>query len=142
MPATITPGGTRGTLYAAIARARLDDAVCLVKGRRAEGAIYLAGYAIECSLKEAVCIRTGRNYLPVSEEVHSWDRLVQSAHLWPAIKAQPKVFSLYSSLAEKWRSFKWGPGLRYRTGLFGRREAERLYSEVSELYYSLIEMIQ
>src|SRR6266700_6497019 len=128
MPRPIAPGGTRGTLYAAIARARLDDAACLLKGRRADGALYLAGYAIECCLKEAVCVRTGRNYLPATEEVHSWDRLVESARLWPAIKAQPEVFSLYSSLAEKWRSFKWGSELRYRSGLFNRHEAERLYS--------------
>ena len=142
MPGTIPPGGTRGTLYAAIARARLEDAACLLQGSRVDGAIYLAGYAIECCLKEAVCVRTRRKYLPASQEVHSWDRLVESARLWPAIKAQPDVFLLYSSLAEKWRSSKWGSALRYRTGLFNRREAERLYSEVVELYYSLVEMIQ
>jgi len=121
--------------------ARLGDASCLLRAKRVDGAIYLAGYAIECCLKEAVCIRTGQNHLPAAEEVHSWDRLVDSANLWSAILAQPEVFSLYSSLSEKWKSCQWGSALRYRVGLFQIREAQRLYSEIEALYDALVEMM-
>ncbi len=48
---SITPGGTRGTLFREVARVRLEDAGVLLAQRRQGGAVYLAGYAVECLLK-------------------------------------------------------------------------------------------
>jgi hypothetical protein len=72
-------GGTRGTVYREIARQRLADAKSLLDHTRFSGAIYLAGYAIECQLKFAVCERKNLTYLPANLEVHDWDRLVAAA---------------------------------------------------------------
>src|SRR6266705_3045443 len=38
-----------------IARARLNDAKVLLKGRRLDGAVYLCGYAVEMALKARLC---------------------------------------------------------------------------------------
>ena len=62
----IAPGGTRGTLFQAVAQIRLRDADILLKEQRHEGALYLAGYAIECILKWGVTRRR--------DVVHSADR--------------------------------------------------------------------
>ena len=72
----ISPGGTRGTLYQAVARLRLRDAEILLGQRRGEGALYLAGYAIECLLKWSVTRRRNLLRLPQELETHDWDQLL------------------------------------------------------------------
>lgn len=42
-------------------RRRLEDAQALVDKERWSGAMYLGGYAIECSLKSLICYEEGRN---------------------------------------------------------------------------------
>ena len=42
-------------------RRRREDAEALHEARRWAGAIYLAGYAIECSLKALICSNEGKN---------------------------------------------------------------------------------
>ncbi len=42
-------------------RRRREDAEALHEARRWAGAIYLAGYAIECSLKALICSKEGKN---------------------------------------------------------------------------------
>ena len=39
----------------AIARARLDDARVLLRGKRFDGAVYLSGYSVEVALKSRIC---------------------------------------------------------------------------------------
>jgi hypothetical protein len=114
----------------------MEDAGCLRASGRHNGAIYLAGYAIECHLKFAYCSRKNEPYLPASLEMHDWDRLVMAAGLLPDIKQQPTMDAIYSSLVEK-----WGPGLRYRTAKFSAVEAKRLYNEMDELYDFLRELL-
>ena len=55
---------TRGTVFHDVARDRINDATSLIKANRYNGAIYLAGYAIECHLKYACCDRKEEMYLP------------------------------------------------------------------------------
>lgn len=137
MPASRTPrGGTRGTVYRAIARLRLQDAAALLNSRRYNGSIYLAGYAVECHLKFAFCERKGFTYLPAELEVHNWDALVVAAGLAAEINAQREMSALYSALAES-----WGPSLRYRTTNYAANEAARLYKEMEELYQFLNELV-
>jgi hypothetical protein len=38
-----------------IAKARVEDATLLVTNGRADGALYLGGYAVECALKARIC---------------------------------------------------------------------------------------
>jgi hypothetical protein len=137
MPARRIPaGGTRGTLYRDIARLRQEDAFVLLKRGRYNGSIYLAGYAIECYLKFAICRRKEHVYLPAKFEVHDWDRLINEAGLLPEIRAQRNVNALYSSLADS-----WGPTLRYRTTMYAPREATRIFTEITQLYRFLTELV-
>ena len=125
----IAPGGTRGTVFREVARVRLDDSAVLLSNKRYRGALYLAGYAIECVLKWAVTQRTGQRYLPAELEIHKWDVLLSEAGLVKSLKTNVPLHSMYSELAEL-----WGPGLRYRTMEPGRGEAERLCHQMKEVY--------
>src|SRR5438552_11308057 len=97
-----TRGATRGTVFRAVARLRIDDARSRLVTHRKNGAIYLAGYAVECQLKYAYCKRRERIYLPAELEVHDWDRLVDEAGLLPDIKCQPEMNNIYSAVSERW----------------------------------------
>jgi len=129
-------GGSRGTLFREIARARLLDAEALLRALRFDGAIYLAGYAIECQLKFAVCERRKILHLPADFEIHDWDTLVEEASLRPAIESQKQSKLLYDSLVDRWE-----PSLRYRNNLFSKNEAHRLYKEMEQLYQLLKELV-
>jgi hypothetical protein len=126
---------TRGTVFRDVACDRIDDATSLINAERYNGAIYLAGYAIECQLKYAYCDRKEETYLPVQYETHSWDILVEAAGLSPDLKTESKMFDLFSALAEQ-----WGPELRYRTKSYGAGKALQLYNELQELYQFLREL--
>jgi len=137
MPARrIPPGGTRGTVYRAVARLRQQDALGLLRQRRYNGSIYLAGYAIECHLKFAICHRKEHLYLPAKFEVHDWDRLVNAAGLLPEIKTQRNMAGLYFALVDR-----WGPALRYRTAAYSAGEGEHLFNEMNQLYMFLNELV-
>jgi hypothetical protein len=137
MPAPRIPkGGTRGAIYRPVAWLRLADAKSLLDRSRYNGAIYLAGYAVECHLKYAVCEKKNILYLPAHLEVHDWDILVKSAGLIADIKAQPQVSHIYDALAER-----WGPALRYRTGKYTLAEASHLYTEMTSVYEFLRELV-
>jgi hypothetical protein len=132
----IPAGGTRGTVYREVARQRWADATALLEAERFSGAIYLAGYAIECHLKYAVCRRKGRTYLPAELEVHDWDTLVDSAGLDRDFRGKAHVTAIYSMLAEE-----WGPALRYGTRDLEAKEAARLYKAMEKLYLHLAETV-
>jgi hypothetical protein len=114
----------------------MEDAGVLQANRRHLGAIYLAGYAIECHLKFAYCERKNERYLPVRLEAHDWDRLVVAAGLLAEIKHQPRMDSIYSDLAGN-----WGPSLRYRTSNYSPQDANRLCNDMDELYRFLRELV-
>ena len=134
--ARIERGGTRGTVFRAVAELRIRDAKALLDARRLNGAIYLAGYSIECYLKYAYCERSRTIHLPADLETHRWDTLVESAGLVGDLKSAPKIFGLYSALADA-----WGPSLRYETGPYHPGQALRLYKEFSQLYQFLRELV-
>ena len=102
------PGGTRGTVFKEVGRIRREDAAVLFEARRYRGAIYLAGYAIECLLKWAVTERCEITYLPAELETHDWDTLLPEAGLTHSLRSNRPLRVVYSELAEL-----WGPELRY-----------------------------
>jgi hypothetical protein len=123
-------------VYREIAQVRMGDAGSLFANARHNGAIYLAGYAIECHLKFAYCERRDELYLPERLEVHDWDKIVAAAGLLPDIRQQPAMEAIYSALVDE-----WGPSLRYRTRGYSAVEANRLYNEMNELYGFLRELV-
>jgi hypothetical protein len=124
----IAKGGTRGTVYRAVAWLRIEDAESLLHERRWNGAVYLAGYAVECQLKYAYCQRKACGNLPAFLEVHDWERIIDKAGLLKDIKAQSTVEAIYSAIVDQ-----WGPSLRYRTSNYSETEANRLYNQIKEL---------
>ena len=125
----IAPGGTRGTLFQAVARIRLKDADVLLREQRFEGALYPAGYAIECILKWGVTRRRNVLRLPEELETHDWDRLLSATGLKPYLESEPTMHTVYSDLAER-----WGPELRYLAKLPKSEDAETLYEKLTVLY--------
>lgn len=132
----IAKGGTRGTVYREVAIQRLKDAGVLLRQARFNGAVSLAGYAIECQLKYAYCQRSGSVYLPAQLEVHNWDALVVEAQLLKDVQAQRQISALYQALVDQ-----WGPSLRYRTSSIKKRDADHLYSELEQLYKFFVELV-
>ncbi|RYD31591.1 MAG: hypothetical protein EOP86_17560 [Verrucomicrobiaceae bacterium] len=136
---------TRGTVFQAVAKLRAADAEVLHRRKCFLGAVYLAGYAVECHLKYMVCMTHGCISLPtwvffpggekpVRLYTHEWDILVATAQTRRVIEKQPAISAIYSDLAGR-----WGPPLRYRTKPYGRGEGERLYKHMLELYQFLQE---
>jgi HEPN domain-containing protein len=137
MPSPRIPkGGTRLTIYREVAWLRLAEAETLLKNHHYNGAIYLAGYAIECQLKFAVCRQKGCTYLPENLEVHDWDVLIAAAGLATDIQAERSISNIYEALAQQ-----WGPALRYRTKKYPPKEATQLYKEMADLYDFLNELV-
>lgn len=101
-------GTTRGTLFRDLAKMRLLDAEVLLKGRRNEGAVYLAGYAVECALKWAITERDESVYLDEALETHDLDILLKASGLAPYMAEESKIRPLFSALADG-----WGPQGRY-----------------------------
>lgn len=127
--ATKIKGGTRGTLYKLLATMRLEDASILLKHKRYHGALYLAGYAVECALKWAITRRENAIYLPANLEIHGLDRLLQASGLQPGLKEDKAVFACYSALVDD-----WGPDGRYAAGMLDAHEALRLYKQINQVY--------
>ena len=128
----IAAGGTRGTVFREAALQRLLDSETLFGEQRANGAIYLAGYAIECHLKYACCSLRDLTYLPANLETHSWNLLLRAAGLVRAFTAQQRAWALFCSLVDQWST-----ALRYSTRRLPAREATQLYKELKELYKCL-----
>jgi HEPN domain-containing protein len=96
-------GHVRVTVYDAVHRKRLGDAEALLKAKRWNGAIYLAGYVIECLLKVAVCLRQSVRLLPHEYETHNYDALLQAAGLRQPVDNEPRIRSIYGQLNAQWR---------------------------------------
>src|SRR5438309_725634 len=99
---TIQAGGTRGTVFKQVAQARLEDGAVLLEQRREAGAIYLAGYAIECLLKWAVTRRRDITYLPAQLETHDWDILLPETGMQPRLARARAMQAIFAELAESW----------------------------------------
>ena len=130
----IKPGGTRGTVFREVAHVRLKDAAVLLEQGRFAGAIYLAGYAVECLLKWAITCRRECVYLPAELEIHNLDKLMTEAGLERQLSEQHDLPDLFWRLAEG-----WGPELRYLAQAPEAGVAMNLYREIERVYYWIVE---
>lgn len=137
---------TRGTVFQSVARLRVAESRVLLDKGYSRGAVYLAGYAVECQLKYAVCRRNGCTELPARVKfapgqrektlyVHDWSLLLTAAQMQRLLSCQPRMEALFSRLSDL-----WGPALRYRTAAYQPREASALYGEIIALYHCLQEL--
>ena len=100
-----------GDDYPEAALKHLQDADALVRGRRFDGAAYLAGYVVECALKTLIQVESGEarhghkltNLLDVLDEL--------------AVHAKTRTGRLYISAAASFKTadvLAWTPEMRYR----------------------------
>src|SRR2546423_12816201 len=126
---TIQAGGARGTVFKQVAYVRREDAGVLLEKKRYAGAIYLAGYALECLLKWAITRRAEGLYLPAEMEIHELDELLFEAGLADHLQREAALRNMFAVLADS-----WGPELRYLAKAPTAKEAEILYRGISKVY--------
>lgn len=127
-------GGTRGTLFRKLADMRLQDARVLLKNDRYHGALYLAGYSVECALKWAITRRMDKTYLPAHLEIHDLQKLMGESGLARHLMKEPAIAPLFSALVDE-----WGPQGRYAASRLDGKKAERLYNQTKQVYEWIIE---
>jgi hypothetical protein len=98
-----------------LAKARLDDALALSEAGRYDGAVYLAGYAIELQLKATICATLDWSGFPDTNKefagfqsfrTHDFDVLLRLSGVETRLKAANFV---------DWSvATQWSPDLRYR----------------------------
>ena len=133
---TIQPGGTRGTVFKQVAHVRLEDAAVLLHQKRYAGAIYLAGYAVECLLKWAVTEKHEYVYLPAELEIHDLNKLLAEAGLKASLTQKERLEGVFLGLARS-----WGPELRYLAKSPPGNHATSLYEQMVEVYDWIAEQI-
>ena len=127
----------RGTTYRDAGDARYAEAESLREGHPS-GAIYLAGYVVECYLKWALCRRSGIQYLqdhPVggladrltSGKGHILEYVAEMTGYDAHMQASPAVQRAFQVAAS------WSPNLRYAKACGGPREVTQFLAAVRTL---------
>jgi len=124
------PKAAEARLYYRAAKQRFADAQLLLNADRTTGAVYLAGYTVECFLKAlllaSVAPRLRRKLLDEfrGSRAHNmeWLGTLYRQHGDTAI---PLDVSRHLS-----RLAPWSTDLRYATGMLGRREADQFLKSV------------
>ncbi|MBI1927455.1 HEPN domain-containing protein [Candidatus Poribacteria bacterium] len=104
---------------------RLEDAEVLFSSRkrRYNGAVYLAGYAIECALKSAICVLKNLTQLSEEYKTHDFNQL-----LWSTGLTLPNfLMRKFSTLLD------WSITLRYQTKAWGVQDARQFLDNVKEV---------
>jgi HEPN domain-containing protein len=117
-------------LYYRAAKQRFDDAELLLEADRATGAVYLAGYTVECFLKALVlaAVAPGLRKQLLGEfrgsRAHDieWLSALYRRHARAVI---PREVSRHLA-----RVAAWSTDLRYTTGVLKRREADQFRESV------------
>ncbi len=131
-----------GEDYPEAAVKHCDDARHLLSGKRADGAAYLAGYAVECALKTLILVERG-NVNPVTQWRHHLNHLSTEAL---QLAAQPtnrtaRYFTIpalttlrYDNPPAGWKEY-----LRYYpVGTVSVPIAEQWVEEAERLYIEII----
>jgi hypothetical protein len=116
-----------------LASTRLREAKVLLKSGEFAGAYYLAGYAVECGLKECIARRTNLHDFPDNKRaVQSWsqdpERLVGVAELKDSLDTEIKSDPVFS---RNWANvIRWNEASRY--AINAEREAIDLIKAISD----------
>ncbi|HET6401435.1 MAG TPA: hypothetical protein VFH95_08560 [Candidatus Kapabacteria bacterium] len=93
-----------------LATEHLDDARALLGAQRFAGAIYLAGYAVECALKFRICDTLGWEEFPLTKE----HRALKSHDLNFLLSFTGKLEEIKRKYSIAWQIVeKWNPEMRY-----------------------------
>lgn len=125
-----------------LSRIRLKEARALLKGGMADGAYYLAGYAVECALKACIAKETKRYEFPEKERVvssysHKLQDLVKVAGLDQALA----LVSKSPEFRINWQVVKsWSEQTRYQR--HRPEKAEELLAAVGDRTHGVISWIK
>jgi HEPN domain-containing protein len=127
------PQAPEARLYYRAGKQRFDDALLLLQQGRTTGAVYLAGYTVECLLKALVLasVAPGLRRQLAGEfrgsRAHSieWLGALYRRHVRTTI---PRDITRQLS-----RVASWSTDMRYLTGLVKRREADEFLDSVREV---------
>lgn len=121
---------------------RLDDADVLLKATRWRGAMYMAGYSIECLLKvKLMDMYNCRNLYQLEDELqrrgvltttatvftHQLEPLLRLAGGLERLKQNRTMWSLFNVVN------RWIPAWRYTASLSNRKEAEGFLEAVKKI---------
>jgi hypothetical protein len=116
-----------------VAYQRLEEAEVLFEAGYCVGAVYLAGYAVECMLKTLILDSTPeKDHAAVEAEFRG-----QRAHQYEWLRdryAATKAPSLPAEVGQSLAFVRtWETALRYTPGLGDRRDAERFLAEARKI---------
>lgn len=97
--------GPKQTVLRALSKIRLDDGQALLKSnaqQRFGGAIYIAGYGVECALKARICAFRNEDELHKDFFHHDLRRLAEATDKWLEIKASPERQERLAYLESTW----------------------------------------
>lgn len=120
------------------ARERLKDAEALHHLNRCTGAIYLGGYAIECSLKALICSQEHKYNFKDTDfykgnpktALHELNRLLTHTSLEGIIRLNEPYKNAWSVITQSWRKDE----LRYWDKLENNASSERFLASVKKMY--------
>ncbi len=114
------------------ARQRLDTAQLLYEHRRTLDAMYLAGYAIECSLKALILHHTpAADQSSVASKISRGSKMHRHEVL---LELLPRDVLLPMELSKRLRQSTWTTDLRYQSGRIEASDVEEFLITVEALY--------
>lgn len=121
--------------YRAAARRHMFDAAVLKGQQRYDGAAYLAGYVVECSLKTLIEMESG----PV-KPVHDLARLRDAiSDLSRQADARTARFAgVVADVLQHAAILAWEPQMRYRASAVGADQAKQWTTEAQAVYSAVI----
>ncbi len=115
-----------------LAELRLREAEALLKAGFPAGTVYLAGYAVECYLKAAVCTSLHWDYLLGSFRVHDLDSLLRYSGFDRELRSNAEVFENFAKISGIW-TMTGNDSVRYRRpNVFGIGSAGRFLEYISD----------
>ena len=123
-----------GDDYPAAALKHLQDADVLIKGRRFDGAAYLAGYVVECVLKTLIQVETGR-----ADRSHdlTWLRDQFAKFAGQAGSRTGKFLEAVEPLDSS-EILRWEPEMRYQEPRIALDTAGKWFQDARDLYDRII----
>ena len=117
----------KAVVFKALIQVRLDDAMALLttgKQARRNGAIYLAGYAVECALKTRVCLDRGEQFLDSRFYTHDLSSLLDKTRKGVELKRQDLRAKSFRSIVST-----WSVSMRYNAAVLEDRDVRIFLSE-------------
>lgn len=127
------PSSPNARLFYRAAKQRYEDAVILIRLQRPTGAVYLAGYSVECMLKALVLESVPRSQeLQIlaqfrGQQAHSFDWLLRLYRNMTSTNVPEEV------LAYLIRVNTWSTNIRYQPGAIDKDDAKQFVDSVEQI---------